>query len=158
MKNAGLLISALMIALAACATPLPVLPTGPLTNADFDERLGVDLEAMTQTSSGLRYQDLTVGMSDEATPLKRVEVHYEGWLINADKFDSSRDRGETFAFSLGRGEVIKGWDEGVEGMRVGGIRKLVIPPELAYGSEGIPGAIPRDATLVFDVELVAVGP
>ena len=86
-----------------------------------------------------------------------VSVHYTGWLESGEKFDSSVDRGEPFSFSLGAGEVIRGWDEGVQGMKVGGKRQLKIPPSLGYGSRGAGGVIPPDATLIFDVELLAVG-
>jgi FKBP-type peptidyl-prolyl cis-trans isomerase len=105
----------------------------------------------------LKIEELEVGTGAEATTGKRVGVHYTGWLVDGKKFDSSRDRGTPFRFELGRGQVIKGWDQGVVGMKVGGRRKLTIPPELGYGSRGFPGAIPPDATLVFDVELVSVG-
>ena len=128
-----------------------------LTNDDFAPSLNVDLAAMTQTASGLYYQDLEVGTGDEAIGGMTVTVHYEGWLVNGTKFDSSRDRGTPFEFSLGAGFVIPGWDEGVMGMKVGGIRKLVIPPHLGYGSAGAGGGvIPGNATLVFDVELLGV--
>ncbi len=87
-----------------------------------------------------------------------MSVHYEGWLPNGTKFDSSRDRNDPFVFQLGAGFVIQGWEEGVAGMRVGGIRKLVIPPHLAYGEAGVPPTIPGNATLVFDIELLDVTP
>ena len=102
-----------------------------------------------------KIEDLVKGKGPEAARGKTVEVHYTGWLIDGKQFDSSRG-GEPFAFDLGAGQVIKGWDQGVVGMRVGGTRKLTIPPELAYGMRGFPGAIPAQATLVFEVELVAV--
>ncbi len=100
--------------------------------------------------------DLVVGSGDEASPGKRVSVHYTGTLTNGEKFDSSLDRGRPFDFALGGGQVIQGWDRGVAGMRVGGKRKLVIPPELGYGSRGFPPVIPPNSTLVFEIELLAV--
>ena len=105
---------------------------------------------------GLISEDLQVGNGAEARTGARVRVHYTGRLVDGKQFDSSVDRGEPFGFRLGAGEVIKGWDQGVAGMKVGGKRKLTIPPELAYGDRGFPGAIPPRATLIFDVELVAV--
>ncbi len=144
-------------ALVACGENGTDPDPDPLTNDDFAAALNVDLAAMTQTASGLYYQDLEVGAGDEAVSGTTVSVHYEGWLANGTKFDSSRDRGTPFEFQLGAGFVIAGWDEGVAGMRVGGIRKLVIPPDLAYGSAGAGGGvIPGNATLVFDVELLEV--
>jgi FKBP-type peptidyl-prolyl cis-trans isomerase len=104
----------------------------------------------------LEKTDLVVGTGDEAVAGKKVSVHYVGTLLDGSKFDSSRDRDEPFEFGLGRGQVIKGWDEGVAGMRVGGKRKLVIPPEMGYGKRGFPPVIPPDSTLVFEVELLAV--
>ncbi|EON12092.1 MULTISPECIES: FKBP-type peptidyl-prolyl cis-trans isomerase [Pandoraea] len=108
------------------------------------------------TDSGLQYDDLQVGDGTEATPGKTVTVHYTGWLTDGKKFDSSKDRNDPFAFVLGGGMVIRGWDEGVAGMKVGGKRKLVIPPELGYGARGAGGVIPPNATLVFEVELLDV--
>lgn len=108
------------------------------------------------TSSGLTYTDLVVGTGELAAAGKTVDVHYTGWLTNGKKFDSSVDRGQPFSFSLGAGRVIKGWDEGVQGMKVGGKRKLTIPSELGYGIRGAGGVIPPNATLVFDVELLGV--
>jgi FKBP-type peptidyl-prolyl cis-trans isomerase FkpA len=118
--------------------------------------LAADTATMTRTGSGLRYHDVTVGQGAEATPGHKVKVHYTGWLLNGKKFDSSRDRGEPFEFTLGAGQVIAGWDEGVAGMKVGGRRKLVIPSDLGYGAGGAPPDIPPGATLVFDVELLDV--
>ncbi len=110
--------------------------------------------------SGLKYDESTVGAGTEAVSGKNVSVHYTGWLDNngakGNKFDSSVDRGDPFQFSLGAGQVIKGWDEGVAGMKIGGKRTLYIPGTLAYGSNGIPGVIPPNATLIFDVELLGV--
>ena len=125
-------------------------------DAGFAPELGVDLESMTETASGLQYQDLTVGGGATAQAGDSVSVHHTGWLKDGTKFDSSVDRGEPFKFQLGAGQVIPGWDEGVVGMRVGGKRKLVIPPELGYGERGAGGVIPGGATLIFDVELLEV--
>ena len=115
---------------------------------------------MTTTSTGLQYEDTTVGTGAEATKGRSVTVHYTGWLYNdgvqGAKFDSSKDRGDPFVFSLGAGMVIRGWDEGVAGMLVGGARTLIIPAELGYGARGAGGAIPPNATLKFDVELLEV--
>ncbi len=151
-----LLVIPMVFALAACGGE-DEGSTAPLTNADFAPELNVDLSAMMRTASGLYLQDLQVGSGDEAVAGTTVSVHYEGWLPNGTKFDSSRDRNDPFVFQLGAGLVIGGWDEGVAGMRVGGIRKLVIPPHLAYGAAGR-GSIPGDATLVFDIELLSVTP
>jgi FKBP-type peptidyl-prolyl cis-trans isomerase len=106
--------------------------------------------------SELIIEDLNVGTGDEAVAGKTVIVHYTGWLTNGSKFDSSKDRNDPFDFRLGAGQVIRGWDQGVAGMKVGGKRKLTIPPELGYGSRGAGGVIPPNATLVFEVELLAV--
>jgi len=108
------------------------------------------------TSSGLQYIDQVVGTGDTAKSGQTVSVHYTGWLTNGKKFDSSVDRGQPFSFRLGVGQVIKGWDEGVQGMKIGGKRKLTIPSNLGYGARGAGGLIPPHATLVFDVELLGV--
>ena len=108
------------------------------------------------TDSGLKYEDLTVGEGTEATAGHNVTVHYTGWLTNGNKFDSSLDRNDPFRFPLGGRRVIAGWDEGVQGMRIGGKRKLTIPPHLGYGASGAGGVIPPNATLVFEVELLDV--
>ena len=106
------------------------------------------------TASGLKYTDTKVGTGAEAKAGQTAVVHYTGFLTNGTKFDSSKDRGQPFSFPLGGGQVIKGWDEGVQGMKVGGARKLTIPANLGYGAQGAGGVIPPNATLVFDVELL----
>ena len=115
---------------------------------------------MTSTASGLEYEDTIVGAGELATKGQSVTVHYTGWLYNdgvqGAKFDSSKDRNDPFVFSLGAGMVIRGWDEGVAGMRVGGARTLIIPASLGYGARGAGGVIPPNATLKFDVELLGL--
>ncbi len=111
----------------------------------------------TTTASGLQYWEIAVGTGATAVAGKTVKVHYTGWLTDGKKFDSSVDRGQPFSFPLGGGQVIKGWDEGVAGMKVGGKRQLRIPPDLGYGPRGAGGVIPPNATLIFDVELLEVG-
>ena len=106
------------------------------------------------TASGLTIEDQKLGDGPEATAGQKVVVHYTGWLTDGTKFDSSRDRNDPFTFPLGGGRVIAGWDEGVQGMKVGGVRRLTIPPALGYGARGAGGVIPPGATLVFEVELL----
>jgi len=111
----------------------------------------------TQTPEGLIIEDLITGDGPAAASGHTVTVHYTGWLTNGQKFDSSKDRNDPFVFPLGAGHVIRGWDEGVQGMKVGGKRKLTIPPDLGYGAGGAGRVIPPHATLVFEVELLGVG-
>jgi FKBP-type peptidyl-prolyl cis-trans isomerase FkpA len=115
---------------------------------------------MITTPSGLQYEDTALGTGAEAQAGQEVSVHYTGWLYNdgvqGNKFDSSKDRGQPFRFDLGAGMVIRGWDEGVQGMKVGGARTLIIPASLGYGARGAGGVIPPNATLKFDVELLGV--
>ena len=140
--------------LAACTsndTPTPAQPAvKPATTPS-----AVTGSART-TPSGLVIETLATGSGPVATPGNKVSVHYTGWLTDGTKFDSSRDRNEPFSFSLGAGQVIKGWDEGVTGMQPGGKRKLTIPAELAYGPRGAGGVIPPNAVLVFEVELLGI--
>ncbi len=147
MRVPALLFAAL---LAGCGS------SGDAADGGFHADLGIDPAALTTTPSGLRYQDLSVGEGTEAAAGATAVVHYTGWLTDGKQFDTSRDRGEPFAFRLGAGQVIGGWDEGVAGMKVGGRRKLVIPASLGYGQTGAPPVIPGGATLVFDVELLEV--
>jgi FKBP-type peptidyl-prolyl cis-trans isomerase FkpA len=111
---------------------------------------------LTKTASGLQFKDLKIGNGDPAKNGDTVVVNYTGWLQNGNKFDSSYDRNKPFEFTLGAGQVIKGWDEGVAGMKAGGKRRLIIPPELAYGSQGAGNVIPPGATLTFEVELLNI--
>lgn len=128
-------------------------PSPPLQNGSI-------IVSYQTTTSGLQFQDTIVGSGDEARPGARVRVHYTGWLYEngeaGRKFDSSKDRGEPFVFPLGAGHVIRGWDEGVAGMKVGGTRMLVIPADLGYGARGAGGVIPPNATLLFEVELLGI--
>jgi len=112
--------------------------------------------SVTTSPSGLIIEEVAIGEGAVAAAGQRVTVHYTGWLSDGEKFDSSKDREEPFEFSLGGGRVIKGWDEGVQGMKVGGTRKLTIPPDLGYGVRGAGGVIPPNATLVFEVELLGI--
>lgn len=132
-------------------TEEPVIPPGetPVTSEASDN-------AIVTLPSGLQYEDLQVGDGPSPQPGDRVTVHYTGLLTDGKQFDSSRDRGRPFQFKIGVGQVIKGWDEGVVSMKVGGRRKLIIPAELGYGERGAGGVIPPNATLVFDVELLGV--
>jgi len=135
-----------VIAAAQTATTPKPAPTGPTKVTG----------ASTKTASGLEYWDIKVGTGAVAQTGQKVKVDYTGWLTNGKKFDSSVGTGRPFAFKLGNGDVIKGWDEGVVGMKVGGKRQLRIPSDLAYGAKGYPGVIPANATLIFDVQLIDV--
>ncbi len=153
--------------LLACMLLLAPAFAGAQTNQEKDKE-GKPVTAAKETAvkeasikevskpSGLRYVDLEPGEGAEAKAGSVVAVHYTGWLENGTKFDSSRDRNVPFKFKLGIGQVIKGWDEGVAGMKVGGKRRLLIPPKLGYGERGAGGVIPPNADLVFEVELLEV--
>ena len=146
---------ALLIVIALIAVRIWPDPAETVdSNSDF--ALGLSTAEVITTASGLQYQDDVVGDGAEATPGSVVVVHYTGWLTDGTKFDSSVDRGQPFSFPLGAGRVIQGWDEGVAGMKVGGVRILSIPANLGYGEGGAPPVIPGGATLIFQVELLEV--
>lgn len=154
MKRAALIAGVLLC--AACtsdedAEPAPAEAGQPV----FAPALGVELGTMEERPSGLYVHDQQVGTGAEASAGQTVTVHYTGWLPDVTEFDSSR-RGEPYEVAIGQGNVIDGWDEGIPGMKVGGKRRLVIPPALAYGERGMGAEIPPSATLVFDVELLGV--
>lgn len=121
-----------------------------------DAKPAAAMESAVTTPSGLSYVDIAAGTGPQPTQGKPVKVHYTGWLENGTKFDSSVDRGEPFVFTVGVGEVIPGWDEGVMSMKTGGKRRLIVPPHLGYGGAGAGGVIPPNATLIFEVELLDV--
>ncbi len=161
MSRPTLLLAAIaVLMLAGCASappPAPPAPAGTTAAAPAVPVPAAPAVPGVTTASGLQYVDLFVGDGALAEDGMTVAVHYTGWLSDGTKFDSSRDRGERpFTFQLGAGQVIRGWDEGVKGMRVGGKRKLTIPPDLGYGERGAGGVIPPNATLVFEVEFVGV--
>ena len=122
-------------------------------NTTKDKRAAGDL---ITTASGLQYQELTVGAGQEAKAGDTVSVHYVGYLDDGTKFDSSRDRNEPLEVTIGVGGVIAGWDEGLQGIRVGGTRKLIVPPDLAYGDQAVGDVIPANATLTFEIELLSI--
>jgi FKBP-type peptidyl-prolyl cis-trans isomerase len=151
------LILATAVALAsACASAGPPLPPPrPMESIPFDASLNVDLSKMTKTPSGLYYRDLEVGSGLQVNGKMRVRVHYTGWLTNGTKFDVNGNDDPPVEVDVGRGRAIKGWEEGLQGMRPGGRRQLVIPAALGYGSEHT-SLIPPDAVLVFDIKVVSV--
>jgi peptidylprolyl isomerase len=143
---------------APAASPQIAQAAADLTAPNDDNEADAMSEnPLTTTDSGLQYRDIVEGTGAMPQPGQRVTVHYTGTLEDGTQFDSSRDRGRPFSFKVGVGQVIKGWDEGVGSMRVGGRRQLVIPPDLGYGARGAGGVIPPNATLIFDVELLRIG-
>ena len=137
---------------ANLSVPSPIIAQSPITQ----ETITMNLDNAIVTPSGLKYIDIEVGTGDSPTTGQTVKVHYTGTLTDGKKFDSSLDRGQPFSFKIGVGQVIKGWDEGVATMKVGGKRTLIIPPDLGYGERGAGGVIPGNATLLFDIELLGV--
>ncbi len=152
-KKSALLVSAAVVA-ALLAAPLRGQDTKPTAAPDA----GKGEMKMTKTPSGLQYEDVKVGTGDSPKKGQLAVVHYTGWLwqngVKGNKFDSSVDRGQPITFPIGSGRVIKGWDEGLMTMKVGGQRILLIPPDLAYGASGRPPVIPANSTLIFEVELL----
>jgi len=136
--------------------PAPAAAQQPAPQAGAAPKKAPSAPKTVTTASGLKYVDLELGTGAMPKTGQHVIVHYTGWLTNGKKFDSSLDRNESYSFVLGAGKVIKGWDEGVASMRVGGNRKLTIPPSLAYGAKGMPGVIPPNATLIFEVQLLRI--
>ena len=152
--RAAIIVLTLGITAAVGAQTAPAKKAPPVPNTKAPTKVTGD---GVKTDSGLQYWDIRVGNGETAKEGSRVRVHYTGWLTNGKKFDSSVDAGTPFDFRIGNGEVIKGWEEGVAGMRVGGKRQLRIPPSLAYGAEGTSdGSIPPNSTLIFDVQLLAI--
>jgi FKBP-type peptidyl-prolyl cis-trans isomerase len=141
----------LAAALVGCATPGP--SPADLTYASS---LSVELSSMNRTPEGLYWQDISMGVGDSVERGDQVSIHYMGWFPDGELFDSSVAFGEAVSFEVGTGDVIEGWELGLQGMREGGRRRLVVPPGLAYGSRGISGAIPGNATLVFEVQLLRI--
>lgn len=162
-RSARLLLFTLLLATAACGIEAERSRTTDdeggfdMSEVAFAPETDVDLDAMERRPSDLYAEELEEGDGAAAETGRPVTVHYTGWLPDGTRFDSSRDAGRPFQFTLGAGQVIPGWDQGVEGMREGGVRRLVIPPGLAYGSQGAGGVIPPNSPLVFEVELLEVG-
>lgn len=171
-RRTSVLTPVMVVVLAACGgqdtapeeavEPDTLVETGSTTApasavaTGYAPELNVNLDEMERTATGLYLRDLRAGEGEPAAEGDTVVVHYTGWLPDGTQFDSSRDRGEPFSFVLGEGRVIRGWEEGVAGLREGGLRRLVIPPDLGYGPIGAGDVIPPDATLVFEVELLEV--
>jgi FKBP-type peptidyl-prolyl cis-trans isomerase FkpA len=152
---ASLLLLAVMPVWSQDSTTTPAAQTPTVQAKDNMKKTTKEPKTIT-TASGLKYQVLKKGKGAVAKAGQTVTVHYTGWLTDGTKFDSSVDRGQPFTFNLGAGQVIKGWDEGVAGMKVGEKRKLTIPPDLGYGPQGAGNVIPPNATLIFDVELLGI--
>ena len=155
MSKRGYIIAVILgVALIPLGTVMIVHNTAPSAASKLQEEV-VDESLYKTTPSGLKYYDVKIGEGEGAKVGQYADVHYTGWLTNGKKFDSSHDRGKPFPFAVGKGEVIKGWDEGVVGMKVGGKRKLIVPPNLGY-ADSAKGAIPANSILKFDVELLKI--
>lgn len=150
-QNLVIMLAAALVLAAGCTKKEQPAQTG--TEAQTSQ---AQPEVKAEAVTDLKIEELKAGTGAEAVAGKNVKVHYTGWLTDGKKFDSSVDRGTPFTFSLGAGQVIQGWDKGVAGMKVGGKRKLTIPPSLGYGERGAGGVIPPNATLVFEVELLGI--
>lgn len=145
----------ILVAAVAVAQTAPAKPKVKVVTPNTNAPAKVNGDGV-KTDSGLQYWEIRVGTGEVAKEGSHVRVHYTGWLTTSKKFDSSVDRGQPFDFTIGNGEVIRGWEEGVAGMKVGGKRQLRIPPELGYGADGSPPTIPPNATLIFDIQLLGV--
>jgi len=162
-RGIGLLTTASLLSVLACGKDRPVsedrstpaASSATLTNASFAPSLEIDLATMTRTPAGLYYRDLIEGDGKLVAKDQFVAAKYTGWLTNGVQFDATGPGGSPFVFKIGAGQVIAGWDQGLIGMRVGGIRQLVVPPDLGYGAAGSGGVIPPHAVLVFQVEVVS---
>ena len=153
MKRIGRLAAVVLTALMVSAQTPSHKPVHVVPNSSAPTKVPGD---GVKTASGVQYWDIKVGTGEVATSGSFVKLHYTGWLDTGKKFDSTVEAHQPYSFTLGKGEVIKGWDEGIEGMKVGGKRQLHIPPELAYGEDGHPPQVPPNAALIFDVQLLAV--
>ncbi len=154
MKN-GIVIAAVVLITATVLAQTATHKVQVVPNTNAPTKVTGD---GVKTDSGLQYWDIKVGTGEVAKDGDHVKVHYTGWLTSGKKFDSSVDAHQPFDFTIGKGDVIKGWEEGVTGMKVGGKRQLRIPPQLAYGEQGYSGIIPKNATLIFDIRLLAILP
>jgi FKBP-type peptidyl-prolyl cis-trans isomerase FkpA len=159
-SSSRIMLCAGLALLSACREAPPAKPevSGDPATLQYAPSLKVQLDSFQLRPSGLYVRDLVVGTGAVADSMTTAEVHYTGWLADGSKFDSSHDHQETFRFTVGIGQVIRAWDEGVRGMRVGGKRQLVVPPKLGYGDIGMAPVIPRMATLIFEIELVGTPP
>ena len=145
-----------LVAATAAISCGPPPPAAPVPEGTFAPELNVEMSAMERTDTGLYVQTLREGSGVVAEAGDRVVVHYEGWLPDGTRFESSREREEALEVLIGRGVVIDGWDQGIVGMRVGELRRLVVPPELGYGAQGSPGVVPPDTPLLFHIQLLGV--
>lgn len=155
--GAIVLLGAQLVESSRATSPTAIAPNAPTQPQESSQIVAEENQELVTTDSGLQYVDLAIGEGASPVKGKKVEVHYTGTLEDGSVFDSSRRRNRPFSFNYGVGQVIAGWEEGLATMKEGGRRKLIIPPELGYGSRGAGGVIPPNATLIFDVELLKVG-